>query len=86
MVGDGQMHGLMRDHVPENKVRCKNQPPTKREVSPGGAIAPLGALVHHVDAPGTLSKARSDNGEVPLNLRSRVLSQPFLEAARRRAL
>jgi hypothetical protein len=73
MIGNNKMHGLMSDHVSENKVRRKDQPPIEREVSPRRAVAPLGALVHHVNASRTISQARSDDSEVPLNLRARLL-------------
>src|ERR1700704_5766821 len=81
VVRDRKMDDLVRDEVAEYEVRREDKPPVEREVSSRRTVSPLGALTHHVDPLHGLSKARGDTAHLVLDLCTRLLSQPVLEAA-----
>lgn len=48
MVGNCEMHGLVRYEIAKHKIRGQNEPPIKREISLRGAITPFRPLTHDV--------------------------------------
>jgi hypothetical protein len=86
MVGHREMNRFVCYHVSEHEIGCEDESPVERQVSPGRAIPPLSALTHHIHPLDTLSKPHKYCSEVALDFRSRLLSQPVLEAAYRRGL
>jgi hypothetical protein len=81
VIGYDEMNCLMRHKIAEYKLWSEDELPVEGEVSPRGAVPPLGPLSHNIQSIGTLLQARGNYRKLSFDFLASLFSKPSLKTA-----